>query len=337
MHHGEATEPLDLAHADVLEAVAAFARSVGAGSIANDVVDMAQRLDAARERERTEVARRFCARLEQHLLEDRRALTRTPHDAQRHESVLASCTLIVECILTSLRDQPPVTTEGLRAELEAERRKLLMGRKADLLAVLASCVAKLDVSKRDVERAAARVADEIGNKTIHAWRGELQARMEKRIAAHAAELLERASASCGEPGNALVTYASLAISAVPAVEFFVGPAPAPAAPTWRARLRDVFASEQHLRARAEANAGEQLVVLLERESIRIVDWCARYYAESCAQLEATFADGAYEYALSALAARERAAEASRSGALRQAHERIDTQMRALERLQRRVG
>jgi hypothetical protein len=322
---------------DALEAVAALGRAIGAHSIARDIREL--RSDPSRMSARVLEARRLCGRLEQYLLEERRALGRTGDEARRHHGAIGTCLYVVDCVIKSIREQPPVSPEAVRAELEAERRKLIMRHKADLLAQLGQRIARATASKRELVAASISHADEVGRAAIRAWCGELQARVDRRISAHGGEIIDRACAACGDDVETILAPAFLGVSAIPnAFAFSIGAEPPPATSAWRA-LATLLESEQKVRARAFAEASTYLDALLERESVRAVAWYAHTFAESCAHLESSFGDALDHHAQSATVATARAREAMRRGrdAVAEAHERIDVWLVRVAELQRQLG
>jgi hypothetical protein len=229
-----------------------------------------------------------------------------------------------------------VTADAIRAELEAERRKLIMGRKADLLADLDQRIAHSTARKRELGRAARLLADQVGAAAIRSWRGELQARVDRRISAHGAEILDRACAACIDHAETILAPAFTGVSAIPLVEVFVvRTEPSPPSRSWTTVLEREWA----VRERASTEARDHLVALLERESTRVVEWYVRYYEDACAQLEASFVNGLDNYAQSATIATAHARDARKSGgqALADAHARIDAWLQRLTELQRSIG
>jgi len=314
-----------------LEAVAALARMMGVHSVARDAGELATDLEdpALRAHE----ARRLCLRLEQHLLEERRALTRTGDEPRRHLDAITACMIAFDQVVASMRDR--FDGAALRSELEAERRKLIMGHKADLLAELDERVLHSAASKQDLLAEAAAMADELGHAVLRTWSRGLRARSDQRVAAHIDEVIRRVRSVCADHADAVLTPAFSGVTVMTTVETqsFERMPPVPVLRwTW-------LISEAGVRERARTAAGERLVALLERESARVVEGYLRYHATACEQVETSMANALDQLAQSASVANARARTAKAAGcqAVAQAHERIDACLRRLDEEQRRLG
>ncbi len=318
---------------DPLDAVGELARAIGAHFVVREVGEVGAGLDRAAE------ARRLCTRLEQHLHEERHALTRTGDQARRHLDAIAGCMFVLDTVLKSIRELPPRSPEAVQHELEAERRKLIMGRKADLLLELADGMARCTAPKREVRYVASTHADELGTRAIEAWHRELQVHVDRHVAAHASEVIERARAACSDRADAILAPAFRGTSVVPTAPTFAVQTLPLRPPGRRTPLGVLLSSEDAVRSRAAEVAVDRLVALLERESARLVEHCVHYYVDACARIEASLASALDQHAQSATIANARAREAMRNGrqALVHALERIDGWLIRVDELQQRIA
>jgi hypothetical protein len=285
---------------------------------------------------RRQEAARFCSRLERRLIEERRAIDRSPDDARHHIDAITACVVLFEMLVERRGAEPDPIRESLVRHLEAERRKFLMGSKADLLALLGKRFARDLSNKRDLRSAAHALGRELTIEAVRAWHGSLRRHVDQQIGAMARALVEQTQGALERLGADVPIAAFEGLSMMTSFEPYASQRPLePNASLW-SRWRDAISPERHVRVEAEHEAAERLIESVELDSNRVADSYLRYYDRSRSALESSFANALDDLCQHATVARARAEEACASGrpAIVQACERLDGWLRRVAEIRR---
>ncbi len=157
----------------------------------------------------------LCLRLKNHLLEQQRALGRSPHQMMARINALTIARVLAESVLDARAGQPDLQQTQLAEWLALERTKFLMSTKADALVALDERLVQLREQRYDVRRLAAKAAHEISVDLIAKLWSRMRLEAEKVLAALSKRLLADLDSSLGDLGEAVPLCATAGLELPP--------------------------------------------------------------------------------------------------------------------------